>query len=68
EEKILRLPWNGDTKYYVTTVETIGPPPGQYGFPGQQYQAPQGQQAQPQQQTQPQQQSPPVVTPSTDTL
>lgn len=51
EEKILRLPWNGDTKYYITSVETVGPVPGQYGMPGQQY----PQQGQPQQQTQPQQ-------------
>lgn len=69
EEKILRLPWNGDTKYYITSVEMVGPPPGQYGFPGQQYpQTQQGQQGQPQQQTQPQQQSPPVVATPTDTL
>lgn len=24
EEKILRLPWNGETKYYITDVEFIG--------------------------------------------
>ncbi|WP_375443663.1 hypothetical protein [uncultured Fibrella sp.] len=67
EEKILRLPWNGDTKYYITNVEMVGPTPNQYGFPGQQY----PQQGQPQQpmQTQPQQQSPPPVAPATtDTL
>lgn len=43
EERILRLPWNGDTKYYITDVEFIGPVyPQGYGFPGQQ---PYGQQA-----------------------
>lgn len=43
EERILRLPWNGDTKYYITEVEFIGPVyPQGYGFPGQQ---PYGQQA-----------------------
>lgn len=52
EEKILRLPWNGDTKYYITTVETVGPPTNQGGYPGQQYPQ-QGQQSQPQQQMQP---------------
>ncbi|MBO0950541.1 hypothetical protein [Fibrella forsythiae] len=64
EEKILRLPWNGDTKYYITAVETVGPAPGQYGYPGQQYQAPQGQPQQQMQQAPP----PPVAAPSTDTL
>ena len=73
EEKILRLPWNGDTKYYITKVETVGPLPNQYGVPGQQGQQyppiQQGQQAQPQQQTQPQQQAPPPVAPAPiDTL
>lgn len=38
EEKILRLPWNGETKYYITAVEVIGPPPSPYGtnpaYPG----------------------------------
>jgi len=71
EEKILRLPWNGDTKYYITNVEMIGQAPGQYGFPGQQYPQ-QGQQVQPQQQQmQPQQQAPPpppVAPTATDTL
>lgn len=70
EEKILRLPWNGDTKYYITSVEFVGPVPGQYGgqMPGQPYPQ-QGMSAQPQQQTQPQQQSPPPVAPAaTDTL
>lgn len=52
EEKILRLPWNGDTKYYITTVETVGPPTNQGSYPGQQYPQ-QGQQSQPQQQMQP---------------
>lgn len=73
EEKILRLPWNGDTKYYITTVETVGPIPNQYGAPGQQYPMQQGAQqsqpVQPQQQTQPQTQTPPPVAPTaTDTL
>jgi hypothetical protein len=71
EEKILRLPWNGDTKYYITKVETVGPIPNQYGsYPGQQYPpVQQGQQTQPDQQTQPQQQTPPPVAPmNTDTL
>jgi hypothetical protein len=64
EEKILRLPWNGDTKYYITTVEVIGPGARSYGdgstYPGQaqpQMQQPPVQQNQPQQmapaQTQP---------------
>jgi hypothetical protein len=53
EEKILRLPWNGDTKYYITDVEFVGPMPGyQYGQQpfGQQpgMQQPQPQQVQPQ--------------------
>ncbi|WP_019989474.1 hypothetical protein [Rudanella lutea] len=43
EEKILRLPWNGDTKYYITAVEFIGPPVRPYNdgsaVPG--YQQPQ---------------------------
>ena len=62
EEKMLRLPWNGDTKYYITSVEFVGPRPGQYGgqMPGQSYQQQGMQQTQPQQQTQspPQQQAP----------
>ena len=63
EEKILRLPWNGDTKYYITNVETIGPVPNGYGFPGQQ--TPQGQ---PQMQ-QPMQQAPSSAQPmGADTL
>ncbi len=40
EEKIIRLPWNGDTKYYITSVELIGPVARPYGdpsgYPGQQ--------------------------------
>ena len=38
EEKIIRFPWNGDTKYYITNVETVGPAPQPYGggYPGQQ--------------------------------
>lgn len=50
EEKILRLPWNGETKYYITSVEAVNPPPGAYGYPGQQQQGyPQQQQGYPQQ-------------------
>ncbi len=59
EEKILRLPWNGETKYYITDVEIIGPPANVYGnnpnYPGGQNQ-PQGYQQQPM----PQQQAPPM--------
>ena len=63
EEKILRLPWNGDTKYYITSVELIGPAMRPYGdtstYPG--YQQGQGQpqtQQPPVQQAQPQQMPP----------
>ncbi|GAB3507478.1 hypothetical protein GCM10027341_42110 [Spirosoma knui] len=53
EEKILRFPWNGETKYYITNVEIIGPPQRPYGdasaYPGYQ----QGQSQQPQTQGQP---------------
>ncbi|MBO0931031.1 hypothetical protein [Fibrella aquatilis] len=50
EEKILRLPWNGDTKYYITNVEFVGGNRYQQ-LPGDQSAAPgyqQGQPAQPQ--------------------
>jgi hypothetical protein len=47
EEKILRLPWNGDTKYYITGVEFVGPPVRPYG---DQSGVPGVQQGQPQQQ------------------
>ncbi len=54
EEKILKLPWNGDTKYYITSVEVVGMPMRPYGdqsaMPG--YQQPQP--SSPQVQTQPQ--------------
>jgi len=57
EEKILKLPWNGETKYYITSVEVIGPPPSPYGtnpaYPGgqrQTYPQQDTQQAPPQQQ------------------
>ncbi|GAB3576451.1 hypothetical protein GCM10027578_42410 [Spirosoma luteolum] len=53
EEKILRLPWNGETKYYITNVEAVGPQPGAYGYPGQQGYQQQG--YQPQAPAQPQQ-------------
>jgi hypothetical protein len=69
EEKILRLPWNGDTKYYITSVEFVGPSPGyQYGQPpfGQQQQQP-GQLQQPQQQPQ-QLQQPQTAAPADSVL
>lgn len=49
EEKMMKLPWNGDTKYYITEVEFIGPVyPQPYGYPRQpQTQDPQPQQAVP---------------------
>jgi len=69
EEKILKLPWNGETKYYITSVEVVGPAINPYGaspaYPGGQNQ-PQGYQQQPmQQQSQPMQpgQTPPVQEP-----
>lgn len=41
EEKLVRLPWNGETKYFVTEVELIDNPYGNgNGFPGQQYRQP----------------------------
>jgi len=50
EEKILKFPWNGETKYYITGVEIIGVPARPYGdgsaYPG--YQPAQPQPAQPQ--------------------
>ena len=60
EEKILRLPWNGETKYYITSVEVIGPVQRPYGdgsmAPGYQQQqmtpAPQANQPAPNQQPQ----------------
>jgi len=36
EEKLARLPWNGDTKYFVTKVEIIDTG-NRYGFPNQGY-------------------------------
>lgn len=68
EEKIFRLPWNGETKYYITAVEIVGPTARPYGgdasaYPG--YQQPnQMQPAQPQP-TQPKTQQPPVQQPVT---
>lgn len=61
EEKILRMPWNGDTKYYITSVEVVGPASSTSGanpnYPGGQQQSyPQPQQAQPQGQSAPAQQ------------
>ena len=73
EEKIMKLPWNGETKYYITEVEIVGPPTRPYGdtsgYPG--YQPAQPQSAQPQPQTaQPEMQpSAPVQQPArVDTL
>ncbi len=58
EEKILKFPWNGETKYYITSVEVVAPSARPYGdgsaYPG--YQQGQPQPAQPQQ-GQPQSQS-----------
>jgi hypothetical protein len=84
EEKLFKLPWNGDTKYYVTGVELVNMPfqrpygdatgyPGyqQPGYP-QQQQLPQGgnsQQGQPQQpQPAPAQQAQPQQTAPRDSL
>ncbi|QJD77621.1 hypothetical protein [Spirosoma rhododendri] len=67
EEKILRLPWNGETKYYITNVEAVGPAQGAYGYPGQQQGYPQQQQGYPQQgqyQQQGQQQQQPMQEPT----
>jgi hypothetical protein len=58
EEKILRLPWNGDTKYYITNVEFVNS--GRYQqTPGDQSALPGYQQGQPvpAQPTQPQSQT-----------
>jgi hypothetical protein len=50
EEKIMKLPWNGETKYYITDVEVVGLPARPYGdssaYPG--YQPGQQQPVQPQ--------------------
>lgn len=59
EEKIIKFPWNGETKYYITGVEIVGPPARPYGdssaYPG--YQPGQTQPVQPQP-TQPETQQP----------
>ncbi|WP_128546135.1 hypothetical protein [Larkinella soli] len=34
EEKLAKLPWNGETKYFVTGIEFVETP-NRYGFPGQ---------------------------------
>ncbi len=69
EEKIIRLPWNGDTKYYITSVEVVGPVARPYGdsstYPGTQpgqpqMQSPPVQPAQPQQSAPAQPQTAPV--------
>ncbi|GAB3962325.1 hypothetical protein GCM10028805_63260 [Spirosoma harenae] len=40
EEKIIKFPWNGETKYYITAVEEVGPAMRPYGdssaYPGNQ--------------------------------
>ena len=60
EEKIMKLPWNGESKYYITGVEVVGPATRPYGdtsaYPG--YQPGQPQQVQP---AQPQMQQPPAA-------
>lgn len=48
EEKILKLPWNGETKYYITGVEVVGPTQQPYGT-NPNYPGGQGQPANPQQ-------------------
>lgn len=58
EEKILKLPWNGDTKYYITSVEVVNRPNAYNDgamYPGNQQiaPAPQQQQAAPAPQRQP---------------
>ena len=65
EEKIIRLPWNGDTKYYITSVEVVGPVARPYGdastYPGTQpAQLPPAQPAQPQQSVPAQPQTAPI--------
>ncbi|MBN8823006.1 MULTISPECIES: hypothetical protein [unclassified Spirosoma] len=56
EEKILKFPWNGETKYYITGVEIVGPPMRPYGdtsaYPGYQPGQTQPQPGQPQAATQ----------------
>jgi len=68
EEKILKMPWNGDTKYYITDVEIVGPVVNPYGanpgYPGGQNQ-PQGNQQQAAPQQQQQAPAPPVQQPAT---
>jgi hypothetical protein len=67
EEKILRFPWNGETKYYITSVEVVGSPQRPYGdtsaYPGNQQG--QSQQSQPQGQLPAPTQQQPVTADST---
>ncbi|MDB5242499.1 MAG: hypothetical protein JWP57_3124, partial [Spirosoma sp.] len=67
EEKIIRFPWNGDTKYYITSVEAIGPVSRPYGdasgYPGYQQGQTQMQQP-PAQQGQTQMQQPGQMAPT----
>lgn len=66
EEKILKMPWNGETKYYITDVEIVGPAVMPYGsnpnYPGGQNQQ-QGYQQQPMPQPAQPGQAPPVREP-----
>lgn len=57
EEKLFTLPWNGDTKYFVTGVEIVDTGL-RGGYPGQPYQQPYPQQTYPQQGSQGQQIAP----------
>lgn len=60
EQKIMKLPWNGETEYFVTSVEVVNPAQRSYGdasmMPGYQQgpaPAPQANQPAPAQQPQP---------------
>ncbi len=59
EQKLFKLPWNGDTQYFVTRVELVNMPyPQPYGYPNGQsgyapMQPPMGQPAPPTPQPQP---------------
>ncbi len=71
EEKILKLPWNGDTKYYITEVEFVGPQFQPFNnYPGQQpQQLPQQRPQQvPQQQPQQTQPTPQPQSTATDSV
>ncbi len=69
EEKILKLPWNGDTKYYITEVEFVGPQMQPFSnYPGQQPQPAPAQQQAPQQQTPVQQTAPQPQSTASDSM